>query len=130
MTLQQQQYLSDWHDYFVSYIKGFRSLVETLLIHPLATDDDRRELARVKVKLHSSEVTEIEQCLAEGLVKQATLDQIERLDKELVDTGTEHMSLSPMMKEVLKYIIYKQIERSKHLTVIGLSDLQIPIVED
>ena len=130
MTLQQQQYLSDWHDYFVSYIKGLRSLVETLLIHPRVTEDDERELARIKVKLHGSDVTEIEQSLAEGQIKQDTLDKIERLDKDLVDTATERMSLAPTMKEVLKYITYNQIERSKHLTATELAELQIPVTAD
>lgn len=130
MTPQQQQYLSDWHDYFVNYIKGLRSLVETLLIHPRATEDDRRELAHIKVKLHGSDVTEIEQSLAEGLVKQDTLDKIERLDKDLVDTATERMSLAPTMKEILRYITYNKIERSKHLTATELAELQIPVTAD
>lgn len=130
MNVQQEQYLSNWHDNFVSYINGLLGLIETLLICPNATDEDKRALVHIKLKLNGDDVKEIEQSLAERVIKKETLDKIERLDKDLVDTSVERMIAAPLVKDVLKYLTYSQIERSKKMTKKKLFDLQIPIIEE
>ena len=46
------------------------------------------------------------------MVKQDTLDKIEKLNKNLVDMGVGHMTASPLAKEFLKKLSYYQIEQS------------------
>lgn len=123
----QQQYIADWHDDFVKYIKGLLSFIETLVILPQATDEDKRAFDQIKMMLHSKEAKEIEQNLAEGVVKQETLDKISKLDKDLGDFAIDHMTLAPLAKEFLKKFTDCQIERKKQYSVQRLYELQIPI---
>lgn len=62
--------------------------------------------------LKGKDAKEIEQTLASGMVKQDTLDKIEKLNKNLVDMGVGHMTASPLAKEFLKKLSYYQIEQS------------------
>lgn len=42
IQIVQQQYISEWHDYFVKYIGGFLGIVETMMTYPSATDEDKK----------------------------------------------------------------------------------------
>lgn len=76
--------------------------------------------------LHCSPALEIERSLAEEAdVKQAVLDKIEKLNKDLVDMAIEHLTTDAVVKEFLKKLIYYQIEKNKRLAEIRLKDLQL-----
>lgn len=83
MLTVQQQYIQEWHDNFVKYIQDLLSFIEALMILPQATDKDKQALDRIKLLLHGKEAQGIEQELAAGIVRQDTLDRIEKLDKNL-----------------------------------------------
>lgn len=127
MTPSQQQYISEWHDDFVNFIGGLLGFVEVLIVLPEATDEDKRVLDQIKLMLKGKDAKEIEQTLASGIVKQDTLDKIEKLKKDLVDMGVEHMTVSPLAKEFLKKLSYYQIEQSKSLAMMRINELQIPV---
>ena len=77
--------------------------------------------------LNGKDAKDIEQTLASGIVKQDTLDKIEKLKKDLVDMGVEHMTALPLAKEFLKKLSYYQIEQSKSLAMMRINELQIPV---
>lgn len=128
MKAQQQIYMSEWHDNFSTYIRGLLSFIETLIILPQATKEDKLVLDQVKLILNGKEAKEIEQTLAEGIVKQDTLNRIAKLNKDLVDIAVSHISLAPLAKDLLKQLTYFQIEQNKRGTLLKLNELQIPIV--
>jgi hypothetical protein len=111
----------------VNFIGGLLGFVEVLIVLPEATDEDKRSLDQIKLMLKGKDTKEIEQTLASGIVKQDILDKIEKLKKDLVDMGVEHMTASPLAKEFLKKLSYYKIEQSKSLAMIRINELQIPI---
>ncbi len=126
-TIIQQQYISEWHDNFANHIGGLLSFVEALLIHPNVTDKDKQALDEIKMILNGKDAKDIEQTLAKGIVKQDTLDKIEKLYKDLTDKAIEKMTVAPLAKEFLKKLSYSQIEQGKHFSSQKLLELQIPI---
>ena len=126
-TIIQQQYISEWHDNFANHISGLLSLVETLLIQPNVIDKDKQALDEIKMILNGKDAKDIEQTLAKGIVKQDTLDKIEKLYKDLTDKAIEKMTVSPLAKEFLKKLSYSQIEQAKSFSSQKLLELQIPI---
>ena len=40
----QQLYISEWHDNFVNFIGGLLGFIESLIVLPEATDEDKRAL--------------------------------------------------------------------------------------
>ena len=125
-TIIQQQYISEWHDNFANHISGLLSFVETLLIQPNVTDKDKQALDEIKMILNGKDAKDIEQTLAKGIVKQDTLDKIEKLYKDLTDKAIEKMTVSPLAKEFLKKLSYSQIEQDKHFASQKLLELHIP----
>ena len=125
MTPSQQQYISEWHDDFVNFIGGLLGFVEVLIVLPEATDEDKRALDQIKLMLKGKDAKEIEQTLASGIVKQDTLDKIEKLNKDLVDMAIKHLATDAVVKEFLKKLSYFQIEQNKRMAEIRLNDLQI-----
>lgn len=125
-TIIQQQYISEWHDNFANHIGGLLSFVEILLIHPNVTDKDKQALDEIKMILNGKDAKDIEQTLAKGIVKQDTLDKIEKLYKDLTDIAIEKMTVT-LAKEFLKKLSYSQIEQGKHFSSQKLLELQIPI---
>lgn len=123
MTPSQQQYISEWHDDFVNFIGGLLGFMEALIVLPEATEDDKHALDQIKLILNGKDAKDIEQTLAGGRVKQDTLDKIEKLNKDLVDKGVEHMNVSPLLKEFLKKLSYYQIEQSKSLAIMRINEL-------
>ena len=126
-TIIQQQYISEWHDNFANHIGGLLSFVEILLIHPNVTDKDKQALDEIKMILNGKDAKDIEQTLAKGIVKQDTLDKIEKLNKDLTDFAVDQMTVTPFSKEFLKKLSYSQIEQNKHFSSQRLLELQIPV---
>ena len=126
MTLQQQ-YIAEWHDNFVRHINGLLDYMETLIILPQATDEDKRVLNQIKMVLCSKDAKDIEQDLASGVIKQETIDKIAKLDKDLTDMAVEHLTAAPLVKEFLRRLTHCQIEKNKQDTLIRLQILRIPI---
>lgn len=127
MQTLQQQYISEWHDNFANHIGGLLSFAETLLIQPNVTDKDKQALDEIKMILNGKDAKDIEQTLAKGIVKQDTLDKIEKLYKDLTDKAIEKMTVAPLAKEFLKKLSYSQIEQAKYFSSQKLLELQIPI---
>lgn len=121
----QRQYISEWHDNFVNYIGGLWSIVEAMMNHPSATENDKKGFDQIKMLLHGKDSVEIERRLANADVKQDILDKVEKLDKDLVDKAMEHLSTDVLVKEFLKNLSYYQISLNKRLTEVRLKDLQV-----
>lgn len=123
--LLQQQYISEWHDNFVNYIGGLLGIIQLMMNHPSATDEDKKGFDQIKMLLHGREAVEIECRLADADVKHDILDKIEKLNKDLVDMAIEYLSTDAVVKEFLKKLSYYQIEQNKRLAEIRLNDLQL-----
>ena len=123
-----QQYISEWHDNFVNFIGGLLGFIESLIILPEATDEDKRALDQIKLMLNSKDAKDIESTLANGTVRNDTLDKIEKLYKDLVDISVERMTIAPLTKEFLKALSYYQIGQNKTLAKMRINELQIPIL--
>ena len=125
IQISQQQYISEWHDNFVNYIRRLMSLVGAMENHPSATDEDKKGLGQIKMVLQGREVLDIERSLAAEDVKQDVLDKIEKLNKDLVDMAIEHLSTDAVVKEFLKSLSYYQIAQNKRFAEVRLKDLQL-----
>lgn len=125
----QQQYISEWHDNFVNFIGGLLSLIESLIVLPEATDEDKRALDQIKLMLNGKDAKDIGSTLANGTVRHDTLDKIEKLYKDLVDISVERMTIAPLTKEFLKALSHYQIEQNKALAQMRINELKIPISE-
>ncbi len=121
----QRQYISEWHDDFVNYIGGLWSIVEAMMNHPSATENDKKGFDRIKMLLHGKNALEIECRLANADVNKDILDKIEKLNKDLVDIAIEHLETDIVVKDFLKKLSYHQIEYNKRLAEIRLNDLQL-----
>ena len=124
----QQLYISEWHDNFVNFIDGLLGFIESLIILPEATDEDKRAFDQIKLMLNSKDAKDIESTLANGTVRNDTLDKIEKLYKDLVDISVERMTIAPLTKEFLKALSYYQIGQNKTLAKMRINELQIPIL--
>ena len=125
----QQLYISEWHDNFVNFIDGLLGFIESLIILPEATDEDKRALDQIKLMLNCRDVKDIENTLANGIVRHDTLDKIEKIHKDLVDISVEHMTVAPLTKEFLKALSYHQIGQNKTLAQMRINELLIPICQ-
>ena len=123
--LLQRQYISEWHDNFVDYIGAILGIIQMMMNHPCATDEDKKGFDQIKILLHGREAVEIERRLADEDVKHDILDKIEKLNKDLVNMAIEHLATDAVAKEFLKKLSYCQIEQNKRLAEIRLNDLKI-----
>lgn len=125
IQIAQKQYISEWHDNFVSYIGRLVSLVMEMENHPSATDKDKKGFLQIKMLLHGRDALEIEHSLAEADIKQDVLDKIEKLNKDIVDLALGYLTTGDVVKDFLKKLTYYQIEQNKRLAEIRLKDLQL-----
>lgn len=79
--MTQQQYLSNWHDSFVNYVNQILATIASVEMSSQATDEDKRGFEMVKVLFRGKDVQDVERDLANGIVRQSTLDKIEKIDK-------------------------------------------------
>lgn len=128
----QQQYLAQWHDNFVEYIRQLLSFVDGYMLLPQATEDNKIELLKVRVILTGKDVEEIERNLADGsksgVLKKGTIDKIVKLDKDLMDFALERISRDKFWKEFLKQLSIIRIEQDKAATIKRLNELQISVI--
>ena len=128
----QQQYLAQWHDNFVEYIRQLLSFVEGYMLLPQATEDNKIELEKVRAILTGKDVEGIEKNLADGsksgVLKKGTIDKIVKLDKDLVDFALERISIDKFWKEFLKHLSKIQREKAKDATITRLNELQISVI--
>lgn len=79
--------------------------------------------------LNGKDAKDIEQTLAKGIVKQDTLDKIEKLYNDLTDKAIEKMTVTLWAKDFLKKLSYGQLEQDKLYASQKLPELQIPTQE-
>ena len=79
--------------------------------------------------LNGRDALDVKRDLAAGVVKKSTLDKIEKLNKDLVDTCLEHVRMNPLVREFWKQLSHIKIERDKESEKERLSALQIPVLE-
>ena len=92
--MTQQQYLSNWHDSFVNYVKQILATIASVEMSSQATEEDKRGFEMVKVLFRSKDIQDVERDLAEGVVCQSTLDKIEKLNKDMGDIAIDHLDAS------------------------------------
>ena len=124
----QQQYLANWHDNFVNYVNHMLSVVATLEILPQATDTDKQGFDALKLLLNSKDVHDVENDLATGVVSRATLDKIEKLNKDLGDLAIDHLDANPLWKQFLKQLYGMKVESDKTAEMMRLRALWIPML--
>ncbi len=124
----QQQYLANWHDNFVNYVNHMLSVVATLEIQPQATDTDKQGFDALKLLLNSKDVYDVENDLATGVVSHATLNKIEKLNKDLGDIAIDHLDASPLWKQFLKQLYGMKVESDKTAEMMRLQALRIPML--
>ena len=123
----RQLYLDNLHDNFVRYINSTMSLINTLLVMPQATEEDKKVLDIFKGILHNHDVEEVKRRLREDPVRRSTLDKMEKVYKEHVDFAIEHLHKSPLFKQFWKQTLHDQIELNKNVELQRLIYLGIPI---
>lgn len=128
-TPVQQQYISNWHNNFVSDLNRFLTIIDSLLLLPNVSNEDRFGLGELRVLLSGSDVRDIQTDLAEGSVKQSTLDKIEKLNKEMVDICLKYIQMSPLVKEFWRQMARINIERNRNDENDRLASLKIPVIE-
>ena len=124
----QQQYLSNWHDSFVNYVNQILATIASVEMSSQATDEDKRGFEMVKVLFRGKDVQDVERDLAEGVVRQSTLDKIERIDKEFADILVDHIDNIPLRKQLLKQLLHRVVENNKAAEEMRLNALNIPVI--
>ena len=66
--------------------------------------------------------------LANGVVNQATLDKIEKLNKDLGEIAIDHIDANPLWKQFLKQLYGMKVENDKTAEMMRLKTLQIPVL--
>ena len=128
-TIYQYQYITNWHDSFVSYIGSLLGVVAGLMARPGANEEDKRGLDGIRLILNGRDAADVERDLAAGVVRKSTLDKIEKLNKDLADTCFEHIQMNPLVREFWKQMVHIKIERDKAGEQERLAALQIPVIE-
>lgn len=81
----------------------------------------------VKVLFGGKDVQDVERDLAEGIVRQNTLDKIEKLNKDMGDIVIDHLDASPVWKQFLKQLYHLKVDNDKNAEVMRLNALGIPV---
>ena len=127
--MTQQQYLSNWHDSFVNYVNQILATIASVEMSSQATEEDKRGFEMVKVLFKGKDVQDVERDLAEGVVRQSTLDKIEKLNKDMGDIVIDHLDASPVWKQFFKQLYHLKVDNDKMAEVMRLKRLIIPIIE-
>ena len=126
--MTQQEYLSNWHDSFVNYVNQILAAIASAEMSSQTTDEDKRGFEMVKVLFRGKDVQDVERDLAEGVVRQSTLDKIEKIDKEFADIIVEHIDNMPLRKQLLKQLLHRVVENNKAAEEMRLNALNIPVI--
>lgn len=125
----QQRYIVQWHDGFVSYVGSLLGVIAGLVTRPEATHEDKEVLEGIKMMLVGMDATDVERNLTAGIIKNRTLDKIEKINGDIVDTCLAHISMNPLVREFWKQMAHIQIAQNKRAEEMRLQALQIPIEE-
>lgn len=109
----QAQYIENYHQNFVAYVKQLKGVITTLSLMPEATEEDKRAMASLLLMLETKEVQEIEESLSKGNVSKDVLDKVSKLFKTLVDAAVECIHTDVLSKEFLKQLTYLKIEQDR-----------------
>ena len=123
----QQQYIANWHDSFVSYIRQYEALIVALIALPEVPEEDKQVLDRLKLMLHCKDARDVEKDLVEGTVSKSTLDKIEKLNKDIADVAVEQLKTDAVVKEFLKRLTHLKLEQDKKTEESRLRALNICI---
>ena len=126
--MTQQQYLSNWHDSFVNYANQILATIASVEMSSQATEEDKRGFEMVKVLFRGKDVQDVERDLAEGVVRQSTLDKIEKLNKDMGDIVIDHLDASPVWKQFLKQLFHLKVDNDKTAEIMRLKSLHIPVL--
>ena len=127
MQTVQQQYIANWHDSFVGFIRQYETLIVALIAMPEMPDGDKQVLDRLKLMLHCKDARDVEKDLAEGTVSKSTLDKIEKLNKDIADVAVEQLKTDAVVKEFLKRLTHLKLEQDKKAEELRLRALNISI---
>lgn len=94
----------------VSFAQG---VIETLMMWPNATDEDKRFLIEVKEKLLSKEMSEIIVDHADGKVNEDTLNKMEKIAVEISDKVAEKSHQSPIVEVFVKVMYRLKIKEAR-----------------
>ena len=128
MQTVQQQYIANWHDSFVGFIRQYEALIVALIALPEVPDEDKQVLDRLKLMLHCKDVRDVEKDLSEGTVSKSTLDKIEKLNKDIADVAVEQLKTDAVVKEFLKRLTHLKLEHDKKAEELRLTMLNISII--
>lgn len=128
-NITQQQYISNWHDSFVNYVNCVLGTIASAELSPIMTEEDKRGLGLIKVLFEGNDVRDVERDLANGIVRQSTLDKIEKLDKDFSDICVDHVEASPFMKQVLKQLCHMKVENDKAAEMMRLNALGVAVTK-
>ena len=128
-TISQHQYLANWHNSFVNYIKMLLGVVPGLVARQEAMEADKQALECIKSILIARDVKDVERDLAAGVVKKSTLDKIAKLNKDLADTCFDNIQMNPLVREFWKQMAHIKIEKDKASEQERLAALQIPVIK-
>lgn len=129
LTTSQQQYIAQWHDGFVSYVGSLLGVIAGLVTRPEATREDKEALEAVKMMLTGKDAEDVERDLSSGIIKKSTLDKIEKINGDLVDTCLAHILMNPLVREFWKQMAHIKIEHDKASEQERLAALEISIIE-
>lgn len=82
----------------------------------------------VKVLFRGKDARDVERDLAEGVVRQSTLDKIEKIDKEFADILVDHVDTIPLRKQLLKQLLHRVVENNKVAEEMRLDALNILVI--
>ena len=99
MTLQQEQYIAEWQEHFEKYIGDLICFIEAVIVLPNVTDEVKNVFEQIKLMLKGKDVIEIKHDLAKRVIRQDTLNKLERFDKELIDMCVGHLTAESCVKE-------------------------------
>ena len=114
----------------MDYIESLLGVVTGLMARQEATEEDKRGLGNIRLILNGRDAADVERDLAAGVVRKSTLDKIEKLNKDLVDTGLEHIQMNPLVREFWSQMAHIKIERDKASEKERLAALQLPVIEE
>ncbi|MBQ9293936.1 MAG: hypothetical protein IJ219_03300 [Bacteroidaceae bacterium] len=130
LTTFQQQYIAQWHDGFMSYVGSLLGVIAGLVTRPEATREDKEALEAVKMMLTGKDAEDVERDLSSGIIKKSTLDKIEKINGDLVDTCLAHIQMNPLVREFCKQMMHIQITHNRRAEAMRLQALHIPIIEN
>lgn len=119
----------NWHTGFVEFIKDMLLAIDDFEVSPIATDEDRKGLNKLKDVLLGSDVDDVEKDLAAEEVKKSTLEKIVRISNQVVDICMEHVQMNSFMREVWKRVAHLRIESEVNAELMRLNALSIRVVE-